>query len=118
MNFAEVFTKDFLLTWRGRINRQRYWTFVLVYVGLSVVAGILDGITNGALFGIVLGLAGLYPSICVSIKRWHDRDKSGWWSLINLIPVIGWIWSLVEQGFLAGTAGPNRFGEDPLASGS
>jgi uncharacterized membrane protein YhaH (DUF805 family) len=52
--------------------------------------------------------------LCVYGKRWHDRDKSAWWILIGLIPFIGWIWVLVEVGFLKGTDGPNRFGEDPV----
>ena len=118
MNFAEVFTKDFLFTWQGRINRQRYWAFFLVYIAIAVIGEILDGITGGKVFSVVIALALIYPSICVGIKRWHDRDKSGWWTLINLIPIVGWIWSLVEQGFLVGTAGPNRFGEDPLGQPS
>ena len=47
-------------------------------------------------------------------RRWHDRDKSGWWTLIGLIPVVGAIWILVECGCLKGSDGPNRFGADPL----
>lgn len=117
MNFAEVLTKDFLLTYEGRINRQRYWAFVLVYIGLAFVAGIVDGIvgSDAGVVGALLALVLLYPSICVSIKRWHDRDKSGWWVLISLVPIIGWVWSLVECGFLKGTEGQNRFGADPLS---
>jgi hypothetical protein len=48
--------------------------------------------------------------VIVYIKRFHDRDKSGWWVLIWLIPIIGAIWLLIELGFLKGTPGPNRFG--------
>ncbi|MBV7329929.1 DUF805 domain-containing protein [Chloroflexi bacterium TSY] len=55
----------------------------------------------------------LWPNLAVSAKRWHDRDKSGWWSLIVLIPIIGVIWMLIEVGFLEGTNGPNRFGPEP-----
>ena len=51
----------------------------------------------------------------VHIKRFHDRDKSGWWVLIGLIPIIGAIWLLIELGFLKGTPGPNRFGS-PVAN--
>ncbi|MCA9772145.1 MAG: DUF805 domain-containing protein, partial [Myxococcales bacterium] len=43
-----------------------------------------------------------------------DRDKSGWWSALLIIPVIGWIWGLVEIGMLEGTVGPNRYGPDPI----
>lgn len=54
----------------------------------------------------------LWATYAVTAKRWHDRDKSGWWSLIGLIP-FGSIWMLVECGFLKGTDGPNRFGGHP-----
>ena len=52
--------------------------------------------------------------LVLSVKRWHDRNKSGRWVLINLVPVVGWLWHLIECGFLRGTIGPNRFGQDPL----
>jgi len=62
----------------------------------------------------VIALAILYPSLAVAAKRFHDRDKSGWWILILFIPIIGFIWYLVELGFLPGMPSPNRFGPDPL----
>ena len=49
-------------------------------------------------------------SLAIQVKRWHDRNKSGWWVLIGLIPLIGGIWALIETGFLAGDDGENRFG--------
>ena len=64
----------------------------------------------------MIALAILYPSLAVAAKRFHDRDKSGWWILILFIPIIGFIWYLVELGFLPGTPGPNRFGPDPLGT--
>jgi uncharacterized membrane protein YhaH (DUF805 family) len=85
--------------------------------GISVVLTVIDMVIGtfnrergiGLLEGI-FSLAVIYPSIIVYIKRWHDRDKSGWWTLILLIPVVGAIWFVIAQGFLAGTPGPNRFG--------
>jgi uncharacterized membrane protein YhaH (DUF805 family) len=92
---------------------------------------------SGAFGAVYLFL--LMVGIFVGIKRLHDRDKSGWWLLLfYLVPmVLSWIsailsrngigalfalgslivsiWALVELGFLRGTAGPNRYGEDPLA---
>ena len=50
-------------------------------------------------------------------KRFHDRGKSGWMTLIILIPYVGGIWVLVECGCLAGTPGPNAYGPDPLGGG-
>ena len=34
-------------------------------------------------------IAALWMKLAVLVKRWHDRDKSGWWVLITFIPVIG-----------------------------
>jgi uncharacterized membrane protein YhaH (DUF805 family) len=65
------------------------------------------------IFGLLL-LPIAIIGIIVQIKRWHDRDKSGWWVLINFVPCIGGLWALIECGFLKGTEGPNRFGPDPL----
>jgi len=57
-------------------------------------------------------LVWLWTLLAVFVKRWHDRDKSGAWMFINLVPVIGWIWTLIECGLLPGTRGPNRYGAD------
>jgi uncharacterized membrane protein YhaH (DUF805 family) len=107
------------LTNDGRINRQPFWIGVIIIFVVELIWRIVvhlifsHGIIGHFLVGIG-ALVLLYPSVNLGIKRFHDRDKSGWWVLIALIPVIGWIWYLIEAGFLPGTAGPNRFGPDPL----
>jgi uncharacterized membrane protein YhaH (DUF805 family) len=90
---------------------------VLPIVLISIVLSILDVATGRydlesglGLFSGIFALVALIPSIIVYIKRFHDRDKSGWWVLIALIPIIGALWILIELGFLKGTPGPNRFG--------
>ena len=106
----------------GRISRQPFWIGTLVLwaasIALSILAGIIVGSASTAmmLIQLVIGLAFLVPSLAVAVKRFHDRDKSGWWVLIIFIPLIRFIWYLVELGFLPGTPGPNRFGPDPLGS--
>jgi len=60
----------------------------------------------------------IWPSLAVAVKRCHDRNKSGFWVLISLIPILGWLWFLVEFGFLDGTQGPNRFGPSPKGIGA
>lgn len=61
---------------------------------------------------IIYSLGILLPSIAVAIRRLHDTERSGWWLLLSLIPIIGTIVIIV---FLCqnGTAGANRFGADP-----
>ncbi len=53
------------------------------------------------------------PSLAVSVRRLHDRDYSGWWILLAFTG-IGYI-LLIIWYCMRGTAGPNRFGPDPLA---
>lgn len=110
--------QNLLLTFEGRLNRQPYWIATLVLIIFNIIGSAIGyGVIGGAignLVAIIFSLAVLYPSICIAIKRCHDRDKSGWWILIIVIPLIGAIWWLIEFGFMRGTAGPNRFGPDPL----
>lgn len=107
--------EQILFSFRGRIPRRTFWLWgVLGMVGGSIVLEMLLGIAgvSDALRAALPTLVLLWPSLAISVKRWHDRDKSGWWVLINLVPLIGFVWALVENGFLRGTVGPNRFGED------
>jgi uncharacterized membrane protein YhaH (DUF805 family) len=115
--------KQFYLSAQGRVNRKQFWLWlVLPCTAISVVLILLDlalGTYNakdgvGLLSGI-FSLVVIVPAILVYIKRWHDRDKSGWWMLILLVPLVGAIWFLIEVGFLPGTPGPNRFGPPPMA---
>jgi uncharacterized membrane protein YhaH (DUF805 family) len=102
---------------RGRIARRDYWLCgMLALLGLAVLMHALLGIARvrAPRADLIVNLLLLWPAIAVSVKRWHDRDKSGWWVLLSLLPVIGWIWVLVDNGFLRGTQGPKRYGDDPL----
>ena len=56
----------------------------------------------------------IWPQIAVQVKRWHDRGKPGAMVLINLLPIVGQIWSLIELGMQPGTVGANEYGPDPL----
>ena len=109
--------QQFLLSPQGRVSRQQYWLMILISVPFIIAAswksGGIEHLGEGSAVLFLLPI--IWPSTVVTIKRWHDRDKSGWWVLINLIPIVGDIWSLVENGFLKGTSGDNRFGPDPLA---
>lgn len=117
MNFDFDF-KKFYLSADGRVNRQQWWLRLIVPVlvielvlsFVDVAIGTYDARAGGGVLSGLFALAVLIPAIIVYIKRFHDRDKSGWWVLIGLVPLIGQLWLLIELGFLAGTPGPNRFG--------
>jgi uncharacterized membrane protein YhaH (DUF805 family) len=72
------------------------------------------GRKNG-IFSSIFSRAVMLPSIAVGVRRLHDRDMSGWWYLLVLIPLIG---GLIQLFFFVqkGTEGPNRFGSDPTVS--
>jgi uncharacterized membrane protein YhaH (DUF805 family) len=78
--------QSLLFSFRGRINRAKYWLAVLVFVVADAVLGLLGWVLdNGLAFQIlsfVVNLAVLIASIAVCIKRLHDRDRSGWWLLL------------------------------------
>jgi uncharacterized membrane protein YhaH (DUF805 family) len=116
---GDIDWQHLLFRFDGRINRAKFWSGVGALIVAYIVIFALFAIDSGALRAL-LGLAYIamiWPSLAISIKRWHDRDKSGWWVLIGFIPLIGPIWALVETGFLEGTGGPNQYGPDPLGGG-
>jgi uncharacterized membrane protein YhaH (DUF805 family) len=107
------------------VNRKQWWLRLILPISVIImVLAFIDKVTGtydpnvgvGILSGL-FALASLIPAVLVDIKRWHDRDKSGWWMLIVLVPIIGSIWLLIELGFLAGTPGANRFGPPPTTGG-
>jgi len=84
-----------------------------------LIAACLDAmqveVSDAAICAIVwpLLIPFFWIDMALHIKRLHDRGYSAWWMLIAiLIPVVGLIWLCVQVGFLRGTVGPNRFGED------
>ncbi len=118
-----------LFSANGRIRRSQYWLWGIgvgiVMTLIIVIAGLLFGGHDpehvSPIFGIIYLIVvvfSIWISVNLQIKRWHDRDKSGWWVFIGLIPIIGGIWVLVECGFLDGTQGPNKFGPSPKGIGA
>lgn len=116
-------TKEVLTSFEGRIGRQQFWLQgMLPVIGLQILAMIAAAVVGaaseslGGIVGFVFFLPSMWFSLAVQIKRWHDRDKSGWWILIGIIPILGGLWAFIETGFLQGTDGPNSYGADPLQS--
>ena len=116
---------EFYFSAQGRVNRQQWWLRLVLPLYLIFSVLVLVDISAGTFYPEIgmglwtgtFGLIVLFPAIMVHIKRFHDRDKSGWWLLIALIPLIGPIWLLIELGFLKGTPGPNQYGPLRLGPG-
>jgi len=108
-----------LFSFKGRINRQPYWFFTLTVLVIILFPAFFVfevGTEQADNYVNITSIILLWPNLAVQAKRWHDRDKSAWWLLINLVPLIGGIWALIENGFLPGTESENRFGQNPLAT--
>jgi uncharacterized membrane protein YhaH (DUF805 family) len=104
----------------GRARRKEYWMFVLISFVISIILSMLDRIigTQSANFGVLSGLyslAVLLPSLGVAVRRLHDTNRSGWWILLGLIPIVGAI-ILIVFTVLEGTVGDNKYGPDPKAA--
>jgi len=117
MNFVQAISSGFsnYVTFRGRAIRSEYWYWVLFTVIGTIVAGIIDNLIGITVIDSLFGLATILPSLAVAVRRLHDLDRTGWWILLGLIPLIGWI-ILIIWYCSRGTVGPNRFGSDPLGT--
>jgi uncharacterized membrane protein YhaH (DUF805 family)/DNA-directed RNA polymerase subunit RPC12/RpoP len=107
---------DFYFSFDGRISVADYWIKgFLVIFPLGLLALLVDTAmgASGIIYAIFL-IASIWTGAALLVKRWHDRNKSGWYYWILFIPLVGPIWTLVEAGCLQGTKGGNRYGPDPL----
>ena len=115
---------DTFLNPNGRLSRARFW---LAYISLALVTAAVawgalalrerTGKTDVPWLTLVMFIVPLtWMNLCLMVKRWHDRNRSGLWLLINLVPGIGQMWTVIECGFIAGTRGDNVYGPSPVKS--
>lgn len=86
----------------------------LAFAGIILIADRIDVLLGQEIFVSLVQVLAIWVFLVVQIKRCHDRDRSGWFVLLYLIPIVS-LWPLIEICFLKGTTGTNKFGEDPLA---
>jgi uncharacterized membrane protein YhaH (DUF805 family) len=126
-----------LFSFNGRLRRLHWWLLRIgvLIIGIAILVGAVSAIRvafpdvivgdgmNLSLnpiaqtiwavtFFAVLGL-GFWSLLAIGVKRWHDREKSGFWIFLGLVPLIGPIWTIIECGFLDGTQGSNKYGASP-----
>ena len=109
--YFEVLKKYAVFT--GRAGRKEYWYFVLFNLIIFVVLAVLDVLFRSpGILKLAYNLAVLIPGIAVGVRRLHDTDRSGWWLLLGLIPIIGAIVLII---FFAQDGNPrdNQYGPNP-----
>jgi|TARA_B100001093_G_scaffold120461_1_gene113242 uncharacterized membrane protein YhaH (DUF805 family) len=120
--YLDILTNKYA-DFNGRARRKEYWMWTLYYTIVLLFAMVLDNVLglNFELFGQDLGYGWLYvtvaithliPGLGIVIRRLHDVGKSGWFYLIILIPLIGFIWVLVLF-CTDGVKEDNKWGSNP-----
>ena len=126
-----------LFGFNGRIGRGMWWLAqvvgipIIYLVGASLLVGLVAAspAETAQDLNIVLGasmifilvaafITGVWINFSSTIQRYHDRGKSGFWSLMLFIPIIGPIWVIIECGFCSGEDGSNQWGPPPGAARS
>ena len=143
MGFKEAIRtciKEKYITFSGRASRSEYWYFMLfsfilmiAFLALALLLGGISSVQTGEMptglilvlvVGAVTYLALFLPMIAVVVRRFHDRNLSGWWYLAGVVagvvPYVGILASIAVFVItvLKGTSGDNKFGPDPLVTQS
>lgn len=119
--FIEAFTKNYV-NFKGRARRKEYWGFTLFYALIFAILGAFAFTGIGVILFLVVFVATLPPSISLTVRRLHDINLSGWFTLymlIMLIPIIGEGIAIIISiviGVVQGSAESNKFGENPVIS--
>ena len=119
--FIEAFTKNYV-NFKGRARRKEYWGFTLIYALIFAILGAFAFTGIGVILFLVVFVVTLPPSISLTVRRLHDINLSGWFTLymlIMLIPVIGEVIAIIISiviGVVQGSAESNKFGENPVIS--
>jgi uncharacterized membrane protein YhaH (DUF805 family) len=106
---------------RGRARRAEFWWFMLFLMLVGIGIDLIDTMVLGVRWGeyslgpisAVYSLATFLPAIAVGVRRLHDINRTGWWHLLILLPIVGWV-VLIVWWATSGTKGENRYGSDPI----
>ena len=119
MSFTQAVASGFLkyVTFAGRAARSEFWYWILFTMLAGLATEVLDHFfaSSGEPSSAVFALVTFLPGLAVTVRRLHDTDRSGWWLLLFLVPVVNFV--LIVWFCFEGTQGYNRFGADPYGSG-
>jgi len=101
----------------GRSSRPEYWYFMLPIIVVMFVTNLVDSILLGGMpaLSLIVALATLVPTLSAGARRLHDTNRSGWWLLVALIPIVGAL-AVIYLCCQPGTEGPNDFGPQPASA--
>lgn len=111
--YIEVLKK--YAVFNGRAHRTEYWMFTLISIVIMIALWAIGSMIGLRGLSGIYNLAVLLPSIGVTVRRLHDTGKTGWLTLVGLVPVIGWIVLLIFMA-LEGQEGDNQYGSSPQAA--
>jgi uncharacterized membrane protein YhaH (DUF805 family) len=110
-----IFSEAFMLSAEGRTSRKMFWLAQVVYMVIyfAVIAVTFPFGQFGQMVSLAVSLVILVFSWLLMIRRLHDITRSGWWSLLLFIPVVGFI-ALIYFGCAQSSFGANRWGVMPI----
>ena len=116
MDFWQAIVSGFknYVGFRGRACRSEYWYWVLaLFTDPHPKPGLIGPVVEYGPVNSIFSVATFLPTLAIGIRRLHDIDRTGWWTLIWLTAIGAFL--LIYWACVRGTPGPNRFGPDPLA---
>jgi uncharacterized membrane protein YhaH (DUF805 family) len=96
----------------GRVSRGPFWLVFLILLPVisALILFIETSLNNNPILMLMALLLYAWIAICITVKRLHDMDATGWLSIpVVIIPI-----AVILVGAFPGTVGPNQFGPDPL----
>ncbi len=96
----------------GRMPRKEYWMFALFNLTIYIIFDILDKhLGTKGTFTLLYSLAIIVPNIAAGVRRLHDINRSGWWMLYGIIPLLDIV--LIIFLVMDSQPGDNQYGPNP-----
>ena len=113
MNFSQAVAACLrkYVDFSGRASRPEFWWFFLFQIVVMIVTGMMSDILN-----LIAALGLLLPGLAVGARRLHDIGKSGWFLLLGLIPILGFL--LLLYWCVQPSAGANAWGNPEVTPDS
>ena len=113
MNYFIYCLKNYF-NFSGRATRSEFWYFMLFVLLFGIVITLIEvimGTYDSGILSLIYNLALLFPTLAVSTRRLHDTNRSAWWLLISLIPIIGLI--VLTVFYCQDSKEDNKYGVNP-----